>query len=129
MSRTKTWAIPIVILCTIFTSVGALLVKIGVDKFQDFTIKGMMPAYPVIIGIALYFLGFLSLTIALKHGELSTVFPFISLSFIWVAIFSYIFLQEKITIIEILGVTVIVVGVAMIGISEKFKRSRVRLKA
>jgi drug/metabolite transporter (DMT)-like permease len=126
MSRTKPWAIPIVIACTLFTSIGALFIKQGVDKFEEFTLSGLLPAYPIIIGLFFYFLGFILLTISFKHGELSTLFPFVSLSFVWVAILSTIVLKESVSLIEGLGVGVIVLGVVLIGIAGKNNKLKLR---
>jgi len=126
MGETKTWAIGLVIVCTIFTGIGALFIKIGVNRFV-FSVEGALDAYPVIIGLFFYFLGFILLTISFKHGELSVLFPFVSLSFVWVAILSFLFLNELISIVEIFGVAAIVGGVAMIGISTKNK-GRLKLR-
>lgn len=127
MGLTKPWAIGLVILCTAFTSTGALFLKMGLDRFSP-TLQGALDAYPVLIGLFFYFLGFILLTISFRYGELSTLFPFVSLSFIWVAITSYIFLHETITPIECLGVAAIVAGVVMIGISSR-EPKKLRLKA
>ena len=131
MTHTKPWAIAIVILCTVFTSVGASAIKKGVDLFGGMTVQGILSAYPVIIGLLFYFMGFISLTIAFRHGELSLLFPFVSLSFVWVAIISYLFLEEALGITEIIGVAAIVSGVVLIGISNRdgnIRKNRLRIK-
>jgi drug/metabolite transporter (DMT)-like permease len=130
--HTKPWAIAIVILCTVFTSVGALFLKKGVDLFGGMTPEGILAAYPVLIGLILYFLGFVLLTVAFKHGELSALFPFVSLSFVWVAILSLVLLGEIVGIFEILGVAAIVSGVVLIGIASRNgnrKNARLRLRS
>jgi len=126
MSGTKPWAIAVVILCTIFTSIGSTLLKTGANRLS-FSIQGMISSYPIIFGLFFYFLGFLLLTTAFRHGELSVLFPFVSLSFIWVTITSFIFLNETITIFKILGVSAIVSGVILIGISSRSKK-KVKLR-
>jgi drug/metabolite transporter (DMT)-like permease len=126
MTGTKPWAIGVVIACTIFTSFGSLLLKTGVNRFS-WSIEGAIDAYPILIGLFLYFLGFVLLTLAFRHGELSVLFPFVSLSFVWVAILSLIFLNEKIVLVEIAGFAAIVCGVVLIGISSRNGR-RLRLR-
>ena len=123
--ETKPWAIGLVLACTIFTSIGALCIKKGVQRFS-YSFDGALSAYPVLIGLFFYFIGFIMLTISFKHGELSVLFPFVSLSFVWVAILSYIFLAEKITIIEMAGVGAIVAGVILIGIASRKKKIGMR---
>ena len=123
MAGTKPWAIAIIIACTIFTSIGSILLKKGVDRFS-YSMQGFLDAYPVIIGLAFYFVGFILLTVAFKHGELSVLFPFVSLSFVWVGMSSYFILHEKITLSEVLGVTAIITGVVLIGLSSRRGRRR-----
>jgi multidrug transporter EmrE-like cation transporter len=126
MTGTKPWAIGIVVTCTIFTSIGSLLLKTGADRFS-WSIAGALHAYPVIIGLFFYFLGFVLLTLAFRHGELSVLFPFVSLSFVGVVILAFVFLKEKIVLMEMLGFAAIVSGVVLIGISSRNGR-RLRLR-
>ncbi|MBW2964294.1 DMT family transporter [Candidatus Woesearchaeota archaeon] len=126
MGETKPWAIGIVVLCTIFTAIGSFLLKTGMDRFTP-TWDGVLAAYPVLIGLFVYFIGFVMLTTAFRHGELSVLFPFVSLSFVWVAILSYLLLGEHISAMGIGGLGAIVCGVALIGIASRQKR-KLRLK-
>lgn len=126
MGETKPWAIGIVVLCTLFTATGSFLLKKGMDLFSP-TWNGVLAAYPVLIGLFFYFLGFVLLTISFRHGELSVLFPFVSLSFIWVAIMSYMLLGEQLTATEVGGLGAIVCGVVLIGISSRQKK-KLRLK-
>ena len=114
------------IVCTLFTSVGSLLFKIGMIRFSG-SIEGVIAAWPVLLGLVFYFVGFVMLTFGLKYGELSVLFPFVSLSFVWVAILSYFFLGEMITLTEMLGVGAIVAGVVVIGLSSR-KTKKLRLR-
>ena len=105
------------------------MLKIGMDRFVA-SWPGVLEAYPVLIGLFLYFFGFLLMVFAFKHGELSVLFPFISLSFVWVTILSFLVLKEIVTILEIVGVGVIVLGVVLIGLSSRNgKKSKLRLRA
>ncbi len=121
MGETKPWAILIVVFCTVFTSAGSLFLKLGMNRFV-FRWPDLLNAYPVVIGLFFYFLGFILLTIAFRYGELSVLFPFVSLSFVWVAILAFFFLGELMRVLEIVGLASIVCGVVLIGISSKKSR-------
>lgn len=123
--RTKPIGIILIILCTLFTAVGVLLLKIGVKDFT-LTYEGLLKAYPVAIGFLFYFIGFILMTLSFKYGEFSVLYPFISLSFVWVTILSAVFLKELITGLEIIGVTIIVLGVAAIGVAGRQKGLKLR---
>ncbi|HII72144.1 TPA: EamA family transporter [Candidatus Woesearchaeota archaeon] len=125
--ETKPWAILLVIITTLFSSTGSLLFKVGMNRF-GWSIEGVLAAYPVIIGGIVYFMGFILLTYSYRHGELSVLFPFISLSFIWVTLLSWLVLGEIITLAEILGVAAIVCGVVLIGLSSRTNKKKLRLR-
>jgi drug/metabolite transporter (DMT)-like permease len=127
MQGTKPWAIGVVVICTIFTAIGSLLLKKGIDRFS-MSWQGALDAYLVIVGLFVYFLGFILLTLAFRHGELSVLFPFVSLSFVWVAFLSYFFLGEIISVLEMLGVAAIVCGVILIGSSGR-NNKKLRLRS
>ncbi|MBW2971883.1 EamA family transporter [Candidatus Woesearchaeota archaeon] len=131
MGETKTFAIIVVILCTAFTSIGSLFLKLGADRLSLTSLQGILDGYLVIVGLLFYFIGFIMLTFSFRHGELSVLFPFVSLSFVWVAILSSTFLHEAVTLLEIGGVAAIVCGVVLIGISSRNgqKNSRLRLRS
>lgn len=127
MTKTKPWAILVVILCTVFTSAGSICMKMGADRISITSIDGILQGYHILIGLFLYFIGFILLTFSFRHGELSVLFPFVSLSFIWVATLSYLILHESINPIEMAGFGSIVLGVITIGLgSRKTRRLRLR---
>lgn len=71
----------------------------------------------LIFGLVSYALSFALLTLALKEGELSTIYPFLGLTFVWVTIFSPILIPaETYNYLKFAGVIIILAGVSMIGI-------------
>ena len=111
-------AIILVVFCTLFTSIGQLLWKVGANRLQlDFF--SLITNYPLILGFVSYAIGTVLLLMALKLGELSVLYPFISLSFIWVGMFSIAFLGEVMTNLKWASIILIIIGVSLIGIGSK----------
>lgn len=52
---------------------------------------------------------------ALRHGELSILYPIIALTFVWVSILSAMIFHEVMGPMKIAGIAVIVCGVAVLG--------------
>ena len=52
---------------------------------------------------------------ALRGGELSVLYPFISLSYVWVSLLSIKILKEKMNSFKWMGVALIIIGVSFIG--------------
>ena len=111
-------AIILVVFCTIFTSIGQLLWKIGADKLQ-INFFSLITNYPLILGFVSYAIGTVLLLMALKLGELSVLYPFISLSFIWVGMLSIAFLGEIMTSLKWISIILIIMGVSLIGMGSK----------
>lgn len=117
MGTTKK-AILIIIICTILTSLAQILFKFGSASFSFNPIL-LMQNYFVVFGFLSYALGALLLILALKEGELSTLYPFFATSYIWVLILSFLLFGESITFFKISGIFLIIIGVSCIGAGSK----------
>jgi multidrug transporter EmrE-like cation transporter len=103
----------LVILCTLFTSSGQILWKLASKNLNSFI--GIITNIPLILGFIFYGVGAILLIISLKYGDLSLIYPFIALSFIWVNIASIFIFGEAISIINWMGIISIMLGVSLIG--------------
>ena len=99
---------------TFFTSIGQLYFKYGSNTFR-WDLFSLLTNYNLILGLFLYGIGAGLLIISLKYGELSVIYPFVSLTFIWVTIISAVILKENINIFKVAAIIFIVLGVALIG--------------
>jgi multidrug transporter EmrE-like cation transporter len=103
----------LVILCTLFTSTGQIFWKFSSNNLDSFI--SIITNVPLIVGFIIYGLGAILLIISLKYGELSIVYPFIALSFVWVSIASIILFEDTVSIINWAGIASIILGVSLIG--------------
>lgn len=74
---------------------------------------------PLIAGYALYGLSLVLLSYALRHDELSSLYPLISLTYVWVLLLSVFLFHEPLTLVKVVGVLTIMGGVAVISRSTK----------
>ena len=116
--KKQNMGIVLVIFCTFLTSIGQIYLKTGASTLS-FDVLQILTNYKLIIGCLFYGLGAIVMIIALKFGELSVIYPLISLSFIWVSLGSIFFLGESFNINKLIGVFSIISGVGMIGIGDK----------
>lgn len=119
--RTPLWSIFLVAGCTILTSLGQLLFKLGMNRFAS-SVVGVLTNFHLLGGLLFYGFGALGLIVAFKYGEMSVLYPVVSLSFIWVALLSFFFLNEQIRTFEVVGLFMILVGVTMIGKGSREKK-------
>ncbi len=111
---TQIWAVGLVVLATLVGSFGPILLKKGSSDF-GFNLKKLFSNYNLIGGVFLYGLSTILFIPALRGGELSVLYPFVSLSYIWVSLLSIRFLSEKMNLLKWCGVFLIVMGVSLIG--------------
>lgn len=93
------------------------MIKIGVHqiKMSLFNIiknpKIIFGALMMVISAGIYIM-------ALKGGELSVLYPYASLSYLWVTLISKFYLKEEINKQKILGIVLIITGIILIGLSN-----------
>jgi undecaprenyl phosphate-alpha-L-ara4N flippase subunit ArnE len=116
--KTKSWAIGLMILTTLFTSTAQVFYKFGVATLE-FNIYSLLTNYYLILGLVLYAIGAALMIIAFKGGELSVLYPIVATSYIWVGIFSYFIFHESISSLRWLGILAVFFGVVFIGIADK----------
>ena len=113
------YAVALVVLTTIFTAVGQLLIKLGANNLI-ISFNAIITNYELLGGLAIYIVGGVVMIFALKQADLSVIYPLFSLSFIWVALISVFVLGETIVLAHALGITVIIIGVYFVGRGAKY---------
>lgn len=114
---TQLWAIILVISATLVGAFGPILLKKASAKRLS-QISSLMTNYHLFGGVALYAIGTLLFIPALRGGELSVLYPFVSLVYVWVSILSVKFLGERMNRLKWLGIAFIIIGVSFIGIGS-----------
>lgn len=102
------------VLFTVFSTAGQYLYKLGAGSLRLEPLA-LITNYPVLIGLFFYLIAAILLMCALKRAELSVVYPFIGLSYIWVALVAFFFFSERLPLISWAGVGFIVLGVSLVG--------------
>jgi drug/metabolite transporter (DMT)-like permease len=103
------------IISTLMGGFGALFMKKGSAKLK-INIIALIKNWQLILGCLLYVAAAALSLLAYKTEKLSVVYPLVGLSYVWVALFSMIFLKEKISRFKWIGITFILIGVLMIGL-------------
>jgi drug/metabolite transporter (DMT)-like permease len=107
-------SIALVFFCTLLGAAAQILFKKGSAHFS-LNLLDAVTNVPLIAGLALYGGFTLLMVLALRKGELSMLYPIISLTYVWVTLLSYTLLGEKPNLFKNVGIAVIVIGVAVLG--------------
>ena len=107
--------------CTIIGAFAQLLIKSGANtlpghlSFDVASLLAIVTNIKVIAGYSLYGINTLLLVLALRHAELSILYPIIALTYVWVSLLSIFVLHENMNWDRAIGIALIVFGVAVIG--------------
>ncbi len=115
-------AIGIVFVQTLFGAVAQILLKAGTQQqhgegLVDIVI-GIFTNPQLFVGYTLYGVSALLMIAALKYGELSILYPVIAMTYVWVAILSVLIYGESVSALKFGGLSCIVLGVAVLGMSS-----------
>lgn len=115
MEETQRVAIVLIVLCTVFTSLGQLLWKGGL-KYIDFSILSTFFNWPFVLGFVSYGFGAVLMILAFRRGELSVLYPIFATSYIWVSLASPLFFpSDSMNAWKWAGVSIILVSVSLLG--------------
>jgi len=100
------------------TTVAQLSFKLGSSSIS-FSLGSFILNPYIIVGFATYAVAAILLTVALKFGELSLLYPVWSLSFVWITLASMLFLNESVSIQNWIGIAFVIGGISFIGFGAR----------
>jgi len=113
----KYLALVLILICTLFTALGQIFWKVGV---QDVVLGWQIIFnHSLWVGFILYGLGALLLIYSLRYGNLSFVHPFLSLGYVWASFFAFLYLKEDFPIMKILAIGLVILGTFFIFRGDK----------
>jgi drug/metabolite transporter (DMT)-like permease len=69
----------------------------------------------LIAGVGLFLLSSVFFVAGVSRGELTVLYPMVSLNYVWTLVWSRLFFGEKVTRAKLYGIGLILAGVACIG--------------
>jgi len=103
----------LVMSASLIGSFGAVFLKLGAEPLKN-GIRHIVN-WKLAMGIALFLGSSVPYVMGIKHGELSVLYPMVSLSYVFAMVWSKVFFQEHISMGKIAAVGVILAGVICIG--------------
>jgi len=107
--ETSSIAIFLVMISSFTGAVGGSIFKIA-SKNLSLNLSKLVKNYTLILGFFLYGLSALIYIFALTKGELNTLYPLSSLTYIWSTLIAQKCLNEKINLYKWAGIILIVLG-------------------
>jgi len=110
--------------CTLIGAAAQVLIKTGAGSLGEHpslvkTAIAILTTLPLFVGYSMYGISMVLLVLALRHGELSALYPVIALTFVWVTILSVVVFHEVLNAPKLVGIALIIGGVAALGRGKK----------
>lgn len=104
----------LVFAASVIGSFGAVFLKMGAARL-DGTVLSFLNRR-LALGVALYLASSVFYALGVREGQLSVLYPMISLGYIWTLLWSKIFFGEELTRSKLAGLGLILAGVVFVGI-------------
>ncbi|HUA61874.1 MAG TPA: EamA family transporter [Verrucomicrobiae bacterium] len=106
-------SISLVFVGGVIGSFAAVLLKVGAARLTKSVWSFLN--LPLAFGAALYLLSTVFYLFGIKGGQLSVLYPMVSLGYIWTLLWSRIFFKEKFPPQKFIGLALILAGVVLVG--------------
>lgn len=100
---------------TLICAAAQILMKIGMTRVIHLDPIALATNLPLVAGYALYGVFCVMMILSLRQGELSVIYPIISLAYIWVTVCSYFIFHDTLNLLKAIGIFSVILGVAMLG--------------
>jgi multidrug transporter EmrE-like cation transporter len=101
-----------------FGSFGALFLKIGAGKLQR-NLMSVVTNWRLAVGIAFYLFSSVFFVLGVRKGELSVLYPMVSLGSVWTLFWSRLVLREPLTRPKFVALGMILCGIALLGMGTR----------
>jgi drug/metabolite transporter (DMT)-like permease len=98
-------------------SFGAVFLKIGAEHMKG-AIWRVVTNYWLATGVVLYLASSVFYIMGVAQGQLTVLYPMVSLGYIWTILWARLFFKEPFTISKIGGLVMIIFGVALINLGN-----------
>lgn len=97
----------LILITSILTSFGQMFWKLGQ--------AGDAGLFYILIGFGFYGLGTILMVLAFRYGSFSVLHPLLACGYIFGLVWAKLFLDENISLIQGVGILLIMIGVVIIG--------------
>jgi drug/metabolite transporter (DMT)-like permease len=99
-------------------SIGAVFLKSGADRLH-FDIKSLLHNWRLMAGVVTFVASSLLYLKGIKHGELTILYPMVSLGYVWTLLWSRLFFHEPLTRSKFLGLACIILGIVFLALGNR----------
>ena len=116
--RTPLSSVILVFWSSIIGSFGAVFLKLGSGRLRR-GLRHIFMSWHLAAGVVAFLISSYFFVLGIRRGELTILYPLVSLNYIWTLIWSRLFFKEPFTANKFLGLGLILLGVFFIGLGNR----------
>ncbi len=106
----------LVFAASVVGSFGAVFLKLGAARLDGRILSFLNSR--LILGVALFLGSSVFYALGIRGGQLSVLYPMVSLGYIWTLVWSRLFFHEALTREKFVGLGLILMGVCFVGMGS-----------
>ena len=107
----------LVLLASIIGSVGAIFLKAGAARLHR-QLSTLLLNWRLMVGVGIFLVSSYFFVLAVRQGELTVLYPLVSLGYIWTLFWSRIFFREPFTRKKFFGLGLILLGTVILALGR-----------
>jgi len=113
--KTPVYSMLLVLAASFVGSFGAVFLKVGAAKLH-LGLRHLILNLPLATGVILFVGSSVFYVLGIRDGELSVLYPLVSLGYVWTLIWSRLFFGEPVTRNKLAGLSLILLGILLVGL-------------
>ena len=99
-------------------SFGAVFLKAGAGKLHR-DLRTLFFNWRLAAGVAMFLLSSFFFVLGVRKGELTILYPMVSLGYVWTLFWSRLFFKEPFTRYKLLGLALILFGIVVLNLGNR----------
>jgi len=99
-------------------SFGAVFLKAGAGKLHR-DLRTLIFNWRLAAGVAMFLLSSFFFVLGVRKGELTILYPMVSLGYVWTLFWSRLFFKEPFTRYKLLGLALILAGIVVLNLGNR----------
>ena len=116
--KTPVASMLLVFLASFIGSFGAVFLKSGAGRLHRDP-RTLMRNWRLALGVSFFLLSSFFFILGVRNGELSILYPMVSLGYIWTLVWSRLFFGEPFTRNKFLGIGLILAGIIVLNLGNR----------
>jgi len=116
--RTPLSSMLLVFLAAFIGSFGAVFLKSGAGRLHR-QIRTLLLNWRLALGVAFYLLSSFFFVLGVREGELTILYPMVSLGYVFTLVWSRLFFREAITRNKFVGIGLVLAGIVLLSLGNK----------